>query len=173
VIIISNDHHVVMLLIMMMTLIYGDNFNGDDSDCYGYKFNDGDGIHNVNKDEVENDNDRGIIRTNDDYFRCDSTVVHVVDVEKTVENNLSSLVPTTKEINSNLKQPLHGILTNGNNKNNINNVMYYDDSYIIRMNGCQVFNSEEEAFNKFHGCIPAIIVDDDDDVEEDNDHNVC
>ena len=72
-------------------------------------------------------------------------------------------VPTTKEINSNLKQPLHGILTNGNNKNNINNVMYYDDSYIIRMNGCQVFNSEEEAFNKFHGYIPAIIVDDDDD----------
>ena len=58
-------------------------------------------------------------------------------------------------------------------KNNINNVMYYDDSYIIRMNGCQVFNSEEEAFNKFHGCIPAIIVDDDDDVEEDNDDNVC
>jgi hypothetical protein len=46
--------------------------------------------------------------------------------------------------------------------------MYYDDSYIIRMNGCQVFNSEEEAFNKFHGYIPAIIVDDDDD-DEDND----
>ena len=57
-------------------------------------------------------------------------------------------------------------------KNNINNVMYYDDSYIIRMNGCQVFNSEEEAFNKFHGYSPAIIVDDDDEEEEDND-DVC
>ncbi len=62
-------------------------------------------------------------------------------------------------------------------KNNINNVMYYDDSYIIRMNGCQVFKSEEEAFNKFHGYIPAIIDDDDDEEEEeeeeeeDNDDN--
>ena len=36
--------------------------------------------------------------------------------------------------------------------------MYYDDSYIIRMNGCQVFNSEEEAFNKFHGYIPLLMM---------------
>ena len=47
--------------------------------------------------------------------------------------------------------------------------MYYDGSYIIRMNGCQVFNSEEEAFNKFHGYIPAIIVDDDDEDNDDED----
>ena len=54
--------------------------------------------------------------------------------------------------------------------------MYYDGSYIIRMNGCQVFSSEEEAFNKFHDYIPAITVDDDDDDDdednEDNEDNV-
>jgi len=50
--------------------------------------------------------------------------------------------------------------------------MYYDDSYIIRMNGCQVFKSEEEALNKFHGYIPAIIDDDDDDEEEEDNDDI-